>query len=357
MGTGDRGVRQAGAGMVGADGDGSQPDGADPWSQVTVLLHVGLHKTGTTWLAERLFERPGNPDFVATSDRSLLYSLFINPDQDAFDPAAVRARLRPLAERAAAEGRVVALLGETLAGRPFHARYRREIHAERLRRCFPQARILLTIREQDAIIRSMYGQFVRFGYTDPLAGFLARPPAEAGFTGILDYGFYDYDRLHRLYAGLFGAGQVTLLPFEKILRDPAGAVADLSRLLGRPLAPVPSAEARERVNPGWSSLAYAAARQANRFRQRDTPWLDRGPVNPNVIGYWVDRLTPRALRERGAQRDRALIRAAVGDRYAASNRAVSDRLGLGLDALGYRCAPAAIPAAAADPAARSGAAP
>jgi hypothetical protein len=315
--------------------------GADPWSAVTVLLHVGLHKTGTTWLAERLFERPGTPDFVATSHRRLLYSLFINPDYDAFDPAAVKARLDPLAAQAAAEGRVVALLGETLAGRPFHARYRREVHAERLQRCFPQARVLLSIREQDAIIRSMYGQFVRFGYTDSLESFLARPPAESGFTGILDYGFYDYDRLHALYAGLFGAGQVALLPFEKVLRDPAGAVADLSRFLGRPLAPIPAAEAGERVNPGWSTLAYAAARQANRFVDRDTPWLGEGFVRPNAVGYWVDRLTPRALRERGARREKAVIRAAVGDFYERSNRAVSDRLGLGLDALGYRCTPAA----------------
>lgn len=298
-----------------------------------LLLHVGLHKTGTTWLQRQVFEAKAQAGEIAyCGDTGVIYSAFIVPRSDRFDARAAREVFAPLM----ATGKPLVISGENLAGRPFHAEHQQEIVAARLVQSFPEAHVLLTIREQDAVIGSMYGQYLRFGHTSGLADFLAEPPAGSGFRPVLDRAFYDYDALLTRYEARFGAGRVTVLPFEWMLKAPDAALGRLWAAMGVDLAPV-GAKGGRSENPALSVLGYRALRFFNRFANADSRHLHRGHwFNPNGLAQRVSNLTPRGLQARMKAAEAAMIRQALGQTYAASNRALAARLGLDLGALGYQ---------------------
>lgn len=309
------------------------------------LIHVGLHKTGTTWLQRRIFAAGDGADFAYCGDVGRIHGAFILPASDRFDPAAARAAFSDVLQRAAPgtspgqspEGRIAVLSDEGLGGRPFHALHERATHAARLAAAFPEARILITVREQVRIIYSMYGQYLRYGYTSPLAAFLAVPPQGSVYQPVLDRAYYDYERMFAVYAQHFPVENILILPMEWMLADPAAALARIGGLYGRTLA-VPKQESSRQVeNRASSDLAYEAMRWINHLISQDSRWQGRGLVpNPNAVGYWVDRLTPEGLRRRMAATRRDRIAAEVGDCYAVSNTALAGRIGINLGALGYQ---------------------
>lgn len=303
---------------------------------MTLLVHAGLHKTGTTWLQKRVFEPRHGSDIEYCGDIGLIYRQILVPGPDEFMAETARQAFAPLREQASIGQRLAVISGENLAGRPFHARFQREIAADRLAAVFPDARILLTIREQGAIIRSMYGQYLRFGYTSDLCSFLTEPPPEAAYRPVLDRAFYDYDRLIAAYERVFPAENILVLPFEWMLANPDAMIARLSAHTGAALSAIGADTARKVTNSAWSDLAYAALRHLNRFDNQDSRWQRKpGWLHPNSIAARIDRLTPRRLRHRMQQKRIELITEMIGDRYAASNRVVAARIGIDLAALGY----------------------
>ena len=304
----------------------------DPWDGLDVLLHPGLHKTGTSWLQRMLLAPHRGAPFLALADPLDAITAFVLPGEGSFDPAAARRALAPLARAARASGQIPVISAEDLGGVPFQDRFTRGVVARRLVRAFPQAKVLLTIREQDAVILSMYGQYVRYGHSASLEEFVTRVPPETGFVGVLDYAYYEYDRLADLYQGLFA--EVTLVPYETIFADTQAFYDRLASLFGRTAPPLPGGASR--VNPAASRPARAAARLVNRFHEPELRAVRRPRPNPNAVAYQVDRLVPKRWRRAGAAKDRALVRAHVGDAYAASNARLAKRLGLDLAALGYR---------------------
>lgn len=301
-----------------------------------ILLHVGLHKTGTTWLQRQVFEAKAAAGEIAyEGDTRKIYGTFIVPRSDRFDPQAARAAFAPLMDSGPSGERPVVISGENLAGRPFHAEHQQEVVAGRLARSFPEAHVLLTIREQASVIQSMYGQYLRFGQTSSLEDFLAETDPASGFRPVLDRAFYDYDALLTRYEAWFGPGRVTILPLEAMLKAPDAALGRLWAAMGVQLAPVGERGDRSE-NPALSVWGYRALRFFNRFASADSRHLHRGGwFNPNGLAQRVSNLTPKGVQARLKAAERARIRAALGQSYAASNRALAARLGIDLGALGY----------------------
>jgi hypothetical protein len=90
--------------------------------------------------------------------------------------------------------------------------------AERLRLAFPQeASVLLVVREQASIIRSMYKEFIRNGYARTFSEFAQwlYEQKDRNFVSCLKY-----DRVYEKYSDLFGAKNVHLSPFELVHSSP-----------------------------------------------------------------------------------------------------------------------------------------
>jgi hypothetical protein len=304
---------------------------ADP-----ALIHVGLHKTGTSWLQDRLPQRHGRDLWFQGPDEQLRRTLIL-PGLPDFDPAHARAALAPLTEAAATAGLPLVISDEALAGLPFHRPFLREVLLERIARTFPQAQLMITVREQAAVIHSMYGQYLRFGFTSSLTEFLAEPSATSSFQPVLDRAYYDYARLGRYLEQIGIAERAWIVPMEWMLADTGAFIAGIGARIGRDLPPEEEGAAARVVNPAWSPPAMWVARQANRFLAQDSRWQKQkgGPLYPNSLASRVDRMVPEATRRRLAARDRRLVKEMLGDRYAASNAALAERLGLDLSSHGY----------------------
>jgi hypothetical protein len=310
------------------------PDGV---ATAPLLIHVGLHKTGTTWLQKRVFQAKAEREIEYCGDIGLIYRQFIVPSFADFDPEQARARFAPLRAAATEKGRLAVISGENLAGRPFHGKFQREIVADRLAAVLPDAHILITIREQNAVILSMYGQYLRYGYTSSLRAFLKEPPTDVAHDPVLNRSFYDYERLIATYERRFPANKILVVPFEWMLAEPAAMMERLSQGTGIALTPVAAETARQTTNSAWSDLAYDALRHMNRLESQDSRWqLAPGMFRPNAMAARIDRLTPAFLRRRMHKARRQLVEDAIGNLYAASNHRVSQRIGIDLAQYGYR---------------------
>lgn len=231
-------------------------------------MHIGLGKTATSSLQAHVFPRLAEDGVVGCYNPPKLMQTLdgvVNgwiPEAEAAD----RLAEAEASDRLAEAGDVL-LSNETLVEwDPTHW----EMAADRLLRLFgPDTVILLTIREPDSYLRSLYQQMLHGGKIRPPQDALlptdtycaVRRFVRPGEIEAIDIDAFDLSRLIELYAARFRS--VVLLPFETLseLRF-LGALwsvpeADRARL-ARAFAEAP------RVNTSYSRLAV----QLTLFRER-----------------------------------------------------------------------------------------
>ena len=302
------------------------------------LLHVGYHKTATTWLQRGLFREEAGA-FVAPCRRGEVVDSFIrcNPFEfDALDSRAVFAdRIKAALER----GLVPVISHEQLAGNAHTGGHNSRAVADRLAEAFPEARVLIVIREQQAMVLSVYKQYVRAAGAASLRRYL-NPPRRGSDRGIplFDPSFLEFHRLIAHYMERFGAAQVLVLPFESLRHDAAGFI---DRIVGFAGARPPSALATVAVNATISGAAATLKRAVNVVFVRDA-LNPLAPVESRRVADAVktrfdriDRWIPAGVRHRSDEKLRAGVRAELGGRYRDSNRETAALTGIDLAALGY----------------------
>ncbi len=305
-------------------------------SPLPPLIHVGISKSGTTSLQERVFA--GHPALLCCGRPNHLTA-----DYRAFHTALCLADVhrsrsglidRFLAERRAEadrQGCVMVLSDETLANGPFVS-----VVAQRLRRSLTDARILITIRNQ---MTSIVSHYVSHGYR---LGGVPRSAQDqyVSFADWFDYQFearysvlarLDYANIVEIFSDEFGASQVTVL----LLEDMAAVARAFTDPLGADLG-LPADAVAERLTGPFPSPADSGRLH---LYQR---W--RGPLAP------VRRLLPDGalkVRLRGAL-DGFLVRGVrkqvtltpeqrqrVHDRFADGNRRLAAAAGIDLATHGY----------------------
>jgi hypothetical protein len=327
-------------------------DGVAPPS---LLIHIGYTKTATSWLQRYLFgnpatgfgwletkgDIPGRPH--KDSPVRQLLSLF------EVDTPAVREDFARLIGSAEAKGLVPVISLERLSGSPFSGGYDSTLIAERLKRIFPGAKVLVVIREQESMIVSTYKMYVKIGGVLSLARFIASPRSRNLLVPWFDLSYFEYDRLLRHYSELFGAERLLVLTFEEFVENPAAFVAKIAEFSGLPL----DAEQLDFLpfdrtpNQSLSSAAVAVRRRLNRLAVRSevnpAPLFEAPVVKRAVrwatrdkrIDRLVDALLPRPVHERSDAKLRSVAAAAAGDRYRESNRATSELTGIDLSSYGW----------------------
>jgi hypothetical protein len=193
------------------------------------VFHVGLRKTGTTYLQKRLL-----PLFA---DRAIFVSSMNELDLLIAD-----------------ESRPVILSNEGLATRPGSLL---EIDPEcpkRIAAINPHARVILTIRSQFTVLRSMYGLAVKMGYLRSFSAFIDEAIAS---------GAIDYFSVTEAFRKVLGTENVTVILFEQLVKEPRTVVQTIAERLG---VAAPAAEpdiTPERGTPG--DLYIEIGRISNRI--------------------------------------------------------------------------------------------
>ncbi|WP_221583754.1 sulfotransferase domain-containing protein [Microbacterium sp. G2-8] len=306
------------------------------------LIHVGLHKTGTTWLQAALFRREeaGYHDLAHTMGMPEALDLLARtPDLD-YDLQHARTAFAAEISAADERGLVPVLSHERLSGYPPGGSFDRTVIAHRLAHTFTTPRVLLVIREQTSHLESMYSQYISDGGHQSLNRFLRGHKPYLGRKPEFRLSILRFDTLITFYREVFGPENLLVLPFEQMKSDPLGFAQRVASFSGASdLSTLPDApKGRNRRRP---MTLQGTRRVANSLLTR-TELNERGLLGFHSLNqvFWrvgptFRRMTPVSLNTRLAARQTRTVREHVGSFYADSNRRTSELLGIDLAALGY----------------------
>lgn len=296
------------------------------------LVHIGYHKTGSTWLHRMVF--PAIEGYHSTSGdplfRALLRNLRTAADEE-FTPSAFAAAVEECSGR---EHTPLLLGNESLSGDVWAggAGWRR--NAERLARVLPEAAVLIVIRRQPEMLLSLYAQYVQEGGTGPLDDFLDGVASSCRF----DPAHLRYDGLIQAYTELFGAESVCVLPFELLQRSPEGFLAQLGSLLRTRVREIGSGRENPSLSAGSLRLlrAWNRAFRVSKFNRH--PSVFAIPGGRSVRRVMQRRVDPMLRRFRAAARLPAATRERIetlAASYADSNALTQSSVEIDLAELGY----------------------
>lgn len=298
-----------------------------------VVLHVGVFKTGTSALQETVFGRcegvryMGKPHTPASAHAEDLVRRITDLDSLDWD-ADVEACRQCATSLLRTPERCVLISEEELSVGSLHGRADRKVIAQRLRELFPEATVLLVIRNQLTALASLYG------YAMKMPG-MRHVPCDAWLDDLRDslpYGrglqAFRYADLIGLYVGLFGIERVEILFHEDLRERRAEFLTRLAQILGVEAASLVELPAKEvNVRP-----SRRRARMA-RFTASHPRTAGRLATMPTTVGRRIEaRLDGGpALHVAWSAADEEFIRSY----YAVGNRLLRDAYGLDVGRLGY----------------------
>lgn len=299
------------------------------------LLHIGYHKTGTTWLQKHVFPNK-EAGFSFVAGHKLLQPTFVTVNPFDFSPEAARKKFEQRIREVEAQDLVPVLSHERLSGSPYAGGYDSRATADRLAATFTDARILIVIREQAGVIGSVYKQYVRWGGAASFEQFVT-PPSGVARMPVFRFDFLEYHRLIGYYRYHFGTSNVLVLPYELLRAQPEDFLARIGEFLHTPS--VTPGHTRANISP--SSLSLSIKRQLNRHFIRDglnpAPLLESRDCNRILMKICrkIDEKMPSGLVEGYENRWRRYVRKKVGNRYAKSNTITRELIGIDLKPFGY----------------------
>ncbi|SFJ56782.1 hypothetical protein [Celeribacter neptunius] len=285
-----------------------------------ILLHVGYHKTATTWMQKHLF-MPAH-GFRQLLDHQEIFDLIVKPHGLRFDPEPARTLI---AERLQAlePGEVPVISSEVLSGHPFQGGHESDVYAERLARIAPGSRILLSIRDQMHIIPSVYMQYLQRGGTMPFDQFFegTTRPGYFGFTPE----HFEYDLLVAHYQTLFGAESIYMLTQESLKQDMDAAATALAEYVGATGFHGLQASARKVHAAGYPEYSAPFLRRANHVQTstlNPCPILSFGetPAGLYRLAGGLSRRWPVAPFMKGKRPVSAYVAKRFAGRYTENNR-------------------------------------
>lgn len=305
------------------------------------LVHIGLHRTGSTWLQQAIFNGEDGRPSLAVPNRIELNERVIVPRNEDFDRHAVREWLDERFAPKRAAGEAIILSNERFSGNPHSGWFDTDRTLDRLAGVLPDARVFVVVREQESFIRSLWLQYIRIGGTANLRQYLRQPEQGDYRAPVFDPSFL---RFHHLVASLderFGSERVLVLPFELLKRD-AREFLDRIGVFGECSLSPPSD-----LSPRYAAphhLSASLTRWVNLLMNRNT--LHRGAPFASGFGTrlgtniatTLGRLGGNPVEQWLRRRSRACItdQPYPWDEIAESNAILSDRIGFDLGELGYR---------------------
>lgn len=316
-----------------------------------LLIHIGYHKTGSTWLQKNLFDRSDRgfyplalkdapePNYAKDVGRKFVYDeqwKYMSSYQ--FD--AVLPELKATLTQGVnwkPEG-IPVISNERLVGGLYNAGFDGKEVAERIHQIYPKAKILIVIREQVSMVLSTYYQLLKMGGTISLEQFLdqnydSRSP---------NFSFYHFQYHHLLahYQKLFGPDQVLILPYELFVQDAAAYLQRIGEFCGVEMPE--DLEVNKRVNFIFNRYVEYKSRVLNLFLKHHSVnayspfylpgWMRQALIYAKVL--WAKTVSEQKVK-RFISAKKATIRESMGDQFHESNLISSTLCGFDLSEFGY----------------------
>ncbi|MBN2907078.1 MAG: hypothetical protein JXJ18_10255 [Rhodobacteraceae bacterium] len=305
----------------------------------TLLLHVGFPKAGSTWLQRSLFTKPQTGFCSPWGEQApqLIEHVRVT-DTFIFDEKLedLRKSYEVGFSEAHRNGLTPVLSFEHLLVDPMGGSVDRREGVRRLRDLFPDAKILLVIREQKSIILSAYLEHLRRGFPTKLDRFMGFDDLrQPGFGCSCPLDLFLYDRLITYLHENFGRENTLILPLEMMGKTQfLEALYDFMGMSveGRTLPAMANKERQARK----SDLVFL--RRLNyigmsRYASKGKDSLLRKAAYG--LNLALNPLTPEKLANSNRQKLKDQIQGYVGSYFEDSNQRTAEILGIDLAAYGY----------------------
>lgn len=240
-------------------------------SSPPLFIHVGYHKTATTWFQDQVFNNHSDiqylgkayPDHPSFRMSELKEHIISAPDTT-FSVEESREALAEILQDHPLNGRTLyGMSYEGLSagdnwfgGRTFYV-------ADRLRKVFNDfdVKILMGIREQKSMVESMYSEYVKLGGSESLDRLLFSPFSDA--DDLLEK--LKYGPVIEHYQDLFGQGSVKTYLFERFKEEKNEVISEICDFLNIDEPDLSEDAASSKSNPRLSRFGLNAMRFANHF--------------------------------------------------------------------------------------------
>ena len=235
---------------------------------MTPLIHIGYHKTATSWMQRELFLPKHGYCQLITQEEAEDY---ITGAHDLnFDAQKTIDHLKAQTDKIE-DGSVPMVSSEMIVGHPFFAARESLSYANRIKTIAPDANILVTIRSQKTMLPSVYMQYISRGGT-------MKPEQFFNLKSLHSYHRFDhqhffYDRLVGLYQKLFK--NVLVVTQESLRTDPQGTLQRLADFSGNKVKPSLDVKQSRRHGVSPPEFAVPLLRRINHVR---TSTLNPSPV-------------------------------------------------------------------------------
>jgi len=300
-----------------------------------VLVHIGYHKTGTTFLQKEVFRHPGLPFNLI--DRRQVQREIIRKSMFFFEPDQTRSILT---EKFCPD-RINVISDEDLLGSPHSGGYNSYDNLLKIKQLFPNAKILIGIREQKDIILSSYKQYIKTIGTLSLKKYLT-PFKRRCFMAEFDLLLFCYDKIINTYMSAFGKENVLVLPYELMKVNPEAYSVQLFKFLKLDNKEISKIDFKKRPNTSNLNLTLEAKRLYNILftKTRENP---HGLLSlPTRIDQPLFKFTTLLEKQLGNNFQKKLnatkmkkIQTVSNGFYSNSNKKTSELIDVDLDKYGY----------------------
>ncbi len=240
-------------------------------NQQRTLIHIGYHKTGSTWLQDILFQPKYG--YIPLMNHREVFENIVRPHGLLFQPQAPQKLILERTKKL--DSKMVGVISsEILSGNPFYGGRESDQFAQHLYKIDPNARILISIRSQVPMLVSVYMQYISRGGTLSPEAFFSDHPI-IGYTCFSPEHF-EYHRLIKLYHTLFGIDNVMVVTQESLAENALSFAQNISNF-----AKAIPLTALNNNQVGTSNPEYTAwlLRRINHFRSGPVscePMIDLG---------------------------------------------------------------------------------
>lgn len=302
---------------------------------MSTLIHIGFHKTASTFLQEGIFKRDAR---ISMADRRRVYEKIIYPNPLVYDNAEAQNFIRSHESASLPRQEVPVISNERLSG-GFHAGGHDSLEIlKRLKQACSKAKILICFREQIEMIASLYAQYVKAFGCLRLDEYCLNKYTQFN-KETFDIRLLEYHRLIEAYMEAFGRHKVTALPIELLGKEPKEFIRRVYSTLEMEV------ELQEidfsRRNPRMSSLQTRIMQLTGPFRVHSIPHVGStyytrpGSLLSRGLIVLSGRFCPPVLERRIEKKNREFIANLIDHRIRESNKKLLERTGIDLDGLGY----------------------
>jgi len=296
-----------------------------PTNMNPTIVHIGYHKAASSTL-QAFFSECSS---VLHVDRGIAFKHLTSPNALTWDESTASDFFAEQAQVAASSGSSMVISHERLSGNPHSGHYDDTLIAQRIEKILPNARILICVREQLALIASIYKQYLRIGGTKSFRQYVT-PTQDYRVPGF-DHTKYEYHRLVEYYYGLFGSDRVHICFVEDMRSDPGTFFNYIVNVLETKMPE--NYELTKVYNLAEPDASLAGLRRTNYFETYPTSIRDPHFVHAGILrgtGRFLTSLLP-ARDPRPEDESKALF----SGYYRDSNGLLASMLNVDLAAKGY----------------------